>query len=115
MRPALAAACVLLAACTPPATTEDASSTSVAEIAAEGFVMEPEALVGTWSFDASCASGDGMTLNADDTASLDEWGQGTWATAAGNRVVLNLERHEPGVGATGQHLTYYLDVAAPVT
>lgn len=108
-------ALALLAACSPPATTEKADPTAVGEIAAEGFVMAPEALVGTWSFDRTCASGDGMTLNADDTAGLDEWGVGTWATADGNRVVLNLERHEPGVGATGQQVTYYFDVAAPVT
>ncbi|MGD9981224.1 MAG: hypothetical protein AB7H66_06325 [Hyphomonadaceae bacterium] len=115
MRLVIAAAFALLAACTPPATTQEADSTSVGEIAAEGFVMSPEALVGTWSFDRTCASGDGMTLNADDTAGLDEWGVGAWATADGNRVVLNLERHEPGVGATGQQVTYYFDVAEPVT
>lgn len=114
MRLAIAAALAFVAACSPPAATE-ADSTSVGEIAAEGFVMEPEALVGTWSFDRTCASGDGMTLNADDTAGLDEWGTGTWATADGNRVVLNLERREPGVAATGQQVTYYLDVGAPVT
>jgi hypothetical protein len=112
MRFAIAAAFALLAACSPP---DGANSTSVGEIAAEGFVMETESLVGTWSFDRTCESGDAMALNADNTAGLDEWGVGTWATADGNRVVLNLERREPGVGATGQQVTYYLDVAAPVT
>ena len=115
MRFALVAA-VLLAACSPPAsTTEDAGSAGVGQVAAEGFTMAPEALVGTWSFDRSCASGDGMTLRADNTASFDEWGSGTWATADGNRIILSLERHEPGVGPTGEHVTYHLDVAAPVT
>lgn len=114
MRFVIAAALALVAACSPPATT-DADSPSVGEIAAEGFVMEPEALVGTWSFDRTCESGDAMALNADSTAGLDEWGVGTWATADGNRVVLNLEQHEPGVGATGRQVTYYLDVGAPVT
>ncbi|MGD9965723.1 MAG: hypothetical protein AB7T59_04330 [Hyphomonadaceae bacterium] len=104
----------IAAGCSPPA-PETTGTGTVGEIAAEGFVMEPEALVGTWSFDRTCASGDGMTLNADDTASFDEWGQGAWATADGNRVVLNLDRQEPGVGATGQQVTYYLDVAGPVT
>jgi hypothetical protein len=56
-----------------------------------------------------------MTLSADGAASFDEWGQGTWATADGNRVVLSLERHEPGLGPTGEQVTYYVDVAAPVT
>ncbi|MGQ0531471.1 MAG: hypothetical protein ACT4OF_02115 [Caulobacteraceae bacterium] len=106
-----------LLACSPPATTEDADagSTGVGEIAAEGFDMPREALVGTWSFDRTCASGDGMTLNADNSAGYDEWGQGTWATAAGNRVIVSLERHEPGVGPTGEQVTYHLDVTAPVT
>lgn len=110
-----AALILLVAACGPSAPTEDAGSNSVGGIAAAGFEMEPEALVGTWSFDRSCASGDGMILRADGAASYDEWGQGTWATAEGNRVVLSLERHEPGVGPTGEQVTYYLDVAAPVT
>jgi hypothetical protein len=114
MRLATAAGILALAACTPPPATEE-DSTSVGEIAAEGFVMDTATLVGTWSFDRTCASGDGMALNADSTAGLDEWGVGTWATAAGNRVVLNLERQEPGVGATGQQVTYYFDVAGPVT
>jgi len=38
-------------------------------------------LVGTWSFDGSCASGDGMRLQRDGKASYDEWGQGLWALA----------------------------------
>ena len=38
-------------------------------------------LVGTWSFDGSCASGDGMVLKRDGKASYDEWGQGLWALA----------------------------------
>jgi hypothetical protein len=104
-------------ACSPPATNEDADagSSGVGEIAAEGFEMTPDDLVGTWSFDRTCASGDGMTLNADNTAGFDEWGLGTWATADGNRVILSLQRHEPGVGPTGENVTYHLDVAAPVT
>jgi hypothetical protein len=115
MRFALAAA-FLLAACSPPAaTTEETGSTGLGQVAAEGFNMAPEALVGTWSFDRSCASGDGMTLRADNTASFDQWGSGTWATADGNRIILSLERHEPGEGPTGEHVTYHLDVAGPVT
>ncbi len=115
MRFAITAALIgLLLACSPPAATDEAGSTG--SIAAEGFTMEPEALVGTWSFDRTCASGDGMTLNADGVAGYDEWGHGTWATADGNRIVLSLERREMGVDEpTGEHLTLYLDVAAPVT
>lgn len=36
-------------------------------------------VVGHWSFDGSCASGDGMVLKRDGKASYDEWGQGLWA------------------------------------
>lgn len=44
---------------------------------------------GTWSFDGSCASGDGMTLQADGKASYDEWGDGLWALAdKGTRLVI---------------------------
>jgi hypothetical protein len=80
----------------------------------EAIEFEPEALVGAWSFDRSCASGDGMTLAADGTASFDEWGQGTWTVADDNRLVLTLMRWEPGVGPTGETVVYNLDVAATV-
>jgi hypothetical protein len=47
---------------------------------------------GVWSFDGSCASGDGMTLKADGKASYDEWGSGLWASAEdGKRLVLIVE------------------------
>lgn len=47
---------------------------------------------GTWSFDGSCASGDGMTLQADGKASFDEWGDGLWALAdKGTRLVIIAE------------------------
>lgn len=47
---------------------------------------------GTWSFDNSCASGDGMTLKADGKAAYDEWGDGLWASAEnGKRLVLIVE------------------------
>jgi len=46
----------------------------------------------TWSFDGTCASGDGMTLKADGKASYDEWGSGLWAAAEdGKRLVLIVE------------------------
>lgn len=49
-------------------------------------------LAGTWSFDNSCASGDGMTLKADGKAGYDEWGDGLWASAEnGKRLVLIVE------------------------
>lgn len=48
--------------------------------------------VGAWSFDGSCASGDGMVLARDGKASYDERGQGLWAAAEnGQRLVLIVE------------------------
>ena len=50
------------------------------------------ALVGTWSFDGTCASGDGMILKADGKAAYDEWGEGLWALAdKGARIVVIAE------------------------
>lgn len=50
---------------------------------------------GTWSFDGTCASGDGMTLQDDGTAGFDEWGTGLWAEAdGGRRLVLILKASE---------------------
>ena len=122
MRTALIALVMLAAACgqpaSPPAETPPdahAGSSGAGNIAATPFTLESEALVGTWSFDRSCASGDGMQLNADGTAGYDEWGSGAWTLADNNRVVLTLARSEPGVGPTGETVIYNIDVAAPVT
>ena len=80
------------------------------------LVVESEALVGVWSFDRTCASGDGMQLNADGTASFDEWGSGTWTIEQpDNRVILDLEVFEPGVGPTGARATNRITVTMPVT
>jgi hypothetical protein len=56
-----------------------------------------------------------MRLNADGTASFDEWGQGSWTFDAEDRVVLTLQRFEPGVGPTGETVMYALAIGAPVT
>lgn len=49
-------------------------------------------LPGTWSFDGSCASGDGMRLAPAGKASYDEWGEGLWALAdKGKRLVIIVE------------------------
>lgn len=49
-------------------------------------------IVGTWSFDGSCASGDGMRLMRDGKAAYDEWGRGLWAfDEAGKRLVIIAE------------------------
>jgi hypothetical protein len=46
-------------------------------------------IVGTWSFDGSCASGYGMRLERDGKAAFDEWGLGLWALdESGARLVI---------------------------
>jgi hypothetical protein len=46
-------------------------------------------IVGTWSFDGTCASGYGMTLERDGKAGYDEWGQGLWALdESGPRLII---------------------------
>ena len=52
-------------------------------------------VIGTWSFDRSCASEDGMMLSADGSASLDA-GSGMWALDAGNRLVIIIREQEMG-------------------
>lgn len=126
MRFSVIAIALLTAACGQPASPAaepaaqappdaSAGSTGVGDVAAASFTLDSEALVGTWSFDRSCASGDGMRLGADGAAGYDEWGTGTWALAENNRVVLTLQRYEPGVGPAGETVIYNIDVADPVT
>lgn len=66
--------------------------------AAQANMLPPERttphsyFAATWSFDGTCASGDGMTLKADGKAGYDEWGSGLWASAEdGKRLVLIVE------------------------
>jgi hypothetical protein len=117
MRLVIATFGLLLVACGQPTTpaSREASTTSAATPpAATASAFEPEALVGAWSFDRSCASGDGMTLNADSTASYDEWGEGHWVVDAPSRLIITLAKSEPGVGPTGQHVMVTIDVTPPV-
>lgn len=126
MRLTIAALALVLAACSPAAqpiaaaadTAQDAhaGATGVGAVADTPFTVERETLVGTWSFDRTCASGDGMMLRADGVAGYDDWGTGTWAPADNNRVVLTLQRSEPGMETTtGETVIYNIDIAAPVT
>jgi len=114
LRIAVAVSFLALAACGQPASTP-AADTNAPPPAAAAPALASEALVGTWSFDRTCASGDGMTLNADGTANYDEWGEGHWVIDIPSRVILTLAKIEPGVGATGQHVMVTIDVTPPVT
>lgn len=91
-----------------------AATTQPAAMPAAPFTLQREALIGTWSFDRSCGSEDGMSLERDG-AVHHYAGSGTWAMAGDNRIVLTLEESEMGVGPTGETIIYNLDVARPVT
>ncbi len=53
-------------------------------------------LTGTWSFDGSCASGDGMGLTPDGEAFFGEGGDGLWGVTADGRLILTLHFFEMG-------------------
>lgn len=75
------------------------SSTSLA-FAQDWKIPSESKFVGTWSFDGSCASGDGMSLEPDGIAGYDEWGTGTWAESAdGKRIVILLRTDAYNEGA----------------
>lgn len=107
----------LLAACGQPAEKQTAAPASAPAPAAQTQPASPrldhETIIGTWSFDGSCASGDGMGLSADNTAFYDEWGTGTWSINRQNQIVLDLVRREMGVEeAPGEPVMLTIDVRA---
>jgi hypothetical protein len=79
---------------TPP--DAHAGSSGVARVPGDsGPLMDPIAMIGTWSFDRTCASEDGMTLAADGTAGTDQ-GPGMWAVDAEQRLVIIVREQEMG-------------------
>lgn len=114
MRKALVALTLVLTACGQPGAPQATTTTTAPPAAATGAGLDHDALVGTWSFDRSCASGDGMTLRADSGASYDEWGEGHWVVDLPARIILTLAKTEPGVGPTGQHVMVTIDVTGAV-
>jgi hypothetical protein len=113
----LACAVALVAACGQPAEKQKAAP-APAPAAQKAEAPPPprldhETIIGTWSFDGSCASGDGMGLRADNTAFYDEWGTGTWSINRQNQIVLDLVRREMGVEeAPGEPVKLTIDVRA---
>lgn len=78
--------------------------------------LERDQIIGTWSFDRTCASSDGMQINADGTAGFDEWGTGTWTINGEGKLVMTLQRREPGVDKpSGEPVTLVLTAADPPT
>jgi hypothetical protein len=112
---ALLCVAALLAACGQQAEQQqDTTPTSAASPKAATPArprLDHQAIIGTWSFDGSCASGDGMGLQADNSAFYDEWGSGTWSINRQNQIVLALMRREMGVeDDPGQPVTLTIDV-----
>lgn len=123
MRQMILALAVFAAACSPPAENAQPSDdpTQVLQGSASsptlsGHTIDAQAIIGTWSFDKSCASGDGMTLSADGVAAYDEWGLGTWRIEDG-RLVLDLATQEMGVSAdpSAPRQIKTFEASAPVT
>ena len=116
MRWGIVALAFVTAACgQPPPPPAEPSGAGEEPQGAAHFVISPDSLVGVWSFDRTCGSGDGMRLNPDFTATFDEWGVGVWEIGADNSIVLTLARSEPGVDDAGETVVYTLTVTAPVT
>ncbi len=111
-------AAAFLAACGQPAQQQTATPASAPSAAARAESppvprLDHETVIGTWSFDGSCASGDGMGINADGDAFYDEWGTGRWSINRQNQLVLELVRREPGViEDPGAPVTLTIDVRA---
>lgn len=113
----LVCAAALLAACGQPADKQKAAPASTPAAATSAEPPPPrldhETIIGTWSFDGSCASGDGMGLQADGSAFYDEWGTGRWSINRQNQVVLDLVRREMGIeNAPGEPVQLTIDVRA---
>lgn len=113
-------AAVLVAGCGQPQPEQDAPAPPAPAPAAPSApeaALSPASVVGVWSFDRSCASGDGMRLAANGEAGFDEWGVGAWSLDAENNVVLDLRRQELGVEMSpdeGEPVRVVVEVRPPV-
>jgi len=138
MRVAAAAFVFALAACSPPSsrtqtmaepTAQDAAAapsgadaSNRGRVAAPGFRLAAEALVGRWSFDRSCGLYD-LVFNADATANYYDYADerrvvsyaGRWAIAEQNRIVMSLRRLGETGAPTGEPLSYGFSVSDPVS
>ena len=67
-----------------------------AQTSAQEEPLTPEYLIGIWSFDGTCASGAGMSLQPDGEVWYDEWGTGLWLYRDGT-IRMILQEVEMGV------------------
>lgn len=98
-----------------------AGSTGAGNVPDLVFTLEPEALVGLWSFDRTCGLYD-LVFEAQDLVQYYDYSdptvvsyRGSWATADNNRVVLTVRLIDMEDEPTGEVRTFHLDVTAPVT
>ena len=129
MRAAIVVLALLAAACgqsasQQPATPDQgayAGSSGAGRTEAARFTLEPNALVGLWSFSRDCGLYDlvfepeAATYYDYSDASAVVTHKGTWAAADSNRVVLTTHRLGPDGAPTGDAETYNIDVSDPVT
>jgi hypothetical protein len=123
-----AAVLFLLAACSPPSAPAQpapqgatAGSTGAGRVESTVFTLEPQAIVGRWSFDRSCGLYD-LVFNADNSVDYYDYADeshvvsygGRWS-ADHNRIALTLHRLNDSGAPSGDALAYAFDVSEPVT
>jgi len=121
----VAAALLALAGCGAPTSSDTgaAETTPSASTTPAGFTLESEAVVGQWSFDRTCGVYD-IVLYADANADYFDYDASGHVTSYGGqwtedlatkRVTLEVRRLDAENAATGDPITYTLDITAPVT
>lgn len=118
MRFTFVAACLALAACTPPA-AETTTATTARE--APAIQVTPTALGGQWSFDRACTQFNLVFTNTSvsysdfaDPAHVVSY-DGPWSITDGDSVVLSLRRLDAQGAPTGETLTYNLELTQAST
>lgn len=120
-----AAALLVLASCGAPTSSETgtAATTTAASTTSADFTLESEAVVGQWSFDRTCGVYD-IVLYADANADYFDYAEsghvvsygGQWTEdVTTKRVTLEVRRLNAENTATGDPITYTLDITAPVS
>lgn len=105
----------------PPDPRPPAASSGVSSIEASTMAIDPQVLLGQWSFDRSCGVYD-LVFNADNEALYFDYSDpsavvsyaGQWSVA-GNRIVLTVNKSGEEGSQLGPVTTYNFDVSAPVT
>lgn len=120
-----AVALLVLAACGAPTTSDTgaAEPSTAASTTPGDFALESEAVVGQWSFDRTCGVYD-IVLYADANADYFDYAESGHVTSYGGqwtedvtskRVTLEVRLLDAENRATGDPITYTLDITAPVT